>query len=483
MKSYEIVLSELPAEIVVRDQDIIGGYTTDFRKKYSGNSPALLRPRSTEEVAEVVKLCNMHGVALIPVGGNTGYCGGTTPDDSGLQLLISLQRMNKVREIDANNLSITVDAGCILSDIHDAAEHESLMFPLSLGSQQSCQIGGNISTNAGGVSAVRYGIARDLVLGLEAVLPDGQILSNLSPLRKDNRGFALHQLLIGAEGSLGIITAASLRLFLPPISRVTGFLAISGIVDLMPLLAKAQQFTGEAVTSFEYISGESLELLLSKKPELRRPLSGFSKHYVLIEASTSSPVLSLDHAIEAFFEDGMSDELIVDGVIATSEQQRQDFWNLREHIPEGEVLNGGSVKHDVSVRISDMARFIELGAALVERFGQDARLSVYGHVGDGNVHFNVLAPEGVNPSAFLEEIHTELSPCIYDLVAKLDGSFSAEYGLGQDKLALDQVYGDPVKRDLMKTLKTIIDPREIMNPGKVISARAENQSEREVICS
>ncbi|NKX40941.1 FAD-binding oxidoreductase [Rhodobacteraceae bacterium R_SAG2] len=468
MTPYEQVLAALPAEIVVSDKDIIDGYTTDFRKKYRGESPALLRPRSTEEVASIVRLCNQHNVALIPVGGNTGYCGGATPDESGQQLLISLQRMNKIREVDADNLSITVDAGCILSEVHQAAEQVNLMFPLSLGSQQSCQIGGNISTNAGGVSAVRYGITRDLVLGLEVVLPDGQILSNLSPLRKDNRGYALHQLLIGAEGSLGIVTGASLRLFLPPVNRVTAFLAISGINDLMPLLAKAQQYTGEAVTSFEYISDASLDLLFAGKPELRRPVQTSSKHFVLIEAATSSPVLAMDQAIEAFFEDGMSEEMILDGVIAASEQQRQDFWNLREHIPEGEVLNGGSVKHDVSVRISDMARFIELGSDLVDRYGQGARLSVYGHVGDGNVHFNVLAPEGVKAAAFLEEVSAEVSPCIYDLVAKFDGSFSAEYGLGQDKLSLDQSYGDPVKRRLMGRIKNVLDPKAVMNPGKVV---------------
>ncbi|UWQ91271.1 FAD-binding oxidoreductase [Rhodobacteraceae bacterium M382] len=471
MTSYEQVLAALSAEIVVSDKDIIDGYTTDFRKKYRGESPALLRPRSTEEVASIVKLCNKHKVALVPVGGNTGYCGGATPDESGQQLLISLQRMNKIREVDTDNLSVTVDAGCILSEIHGAVERESLMFPLSLGSQQSCQIGGNISTNAGGVSAVRYGITRDLVLGLEIVLPDGQILSNLSPLRKDNRGYALHQLLIGAEGSLGIVTGASLRLFLPPVNRVTAFLAISRVDDLMPLLAKAQQYTGEAVTSFEYISGASLDMLLAGKPEWRRPVQSPSKHFVLIEAATSSPVLAMDEAIEAFFEDGMSEEMILDGVIATSEQQRQDFWNLREHIPEGEVLNGGSVKHDVSVRISDMARFIALGTELVDRYGQGARLSVYGHVGDGNVHFNILAPEGVKAPAFLEEVSAEVSPCIYDLVAKLDGSFSAEYGLGQDKLWLDQNYGDPVKRHLMGTIKNVLDPKEVMNPGKVVGSQ------------
>ncbi|WP_281930236.1 FAD-binding oxidoreductase [Roseibium album] len=468
MASFEYVLAGLSDDVVVRDRDILAGYTTDFRKKYTGVSPALLRPRSAEDVSRIVKLCNQHGVPLVPVGGNTGYCGGATPDDSGQQLLLSLERLNSIQEIDVENRSITVGAGCILSDVHDAAAKEDLMFPLSLGSQHSCQIGGNISTNAGGVSAIRYGITRDIVLGLEAVLPDGRILSNLSPLRKDNRGYALHQLLIGAEGSLGIVTAASLRLFLKPINRVTALLAIREISDLMPLLAKAQQFTGEAITSFEYISGTSLDLLISKKPGLRRPVPNPSKHYLLIEAASSSPFMPLDQAAEGFIEEGLAEGRVVDGTIAANERQRSEFWNLREHIPEGEVLGGGSVKHDISVRSSDMARFIELGTDLVDQYGNGARLSVYGHVGDGNVHFNVLAPEGVLAADFLEEVKSEVSPRIYDLVSKMDGSFSAEYGLGKDNLSLNSKYGDPVKRDLINIVKRALDPSEIMNPGKVV---------------
>jgi len=468
MKPFETVLAELSDDLVLRDRDVIGRFTTDFRRKFSGDSPALLRPRTTEDVARIVSLCGQHKVALVPVGGNTGYCGGSTPDKSGEQLIISLERMNNVRELDVDNLSVTVEAGCILSNIQDLAEQEQLLFPLSLGSQQSCQIGGNISTNAGGVSALRYGVTRDLVLGLEAVLPDGSILSNLSPLRKDNRGYALHQLLIGAEGSLGIVTAASLRLFLAPIRRVTAFVAINDITDLMPLLAKAQQYTGEAMSSFEYVSRASLDLLLDKKNGLRPPLSGKDQHYILMEAVTSSPVLNLNEMIECLFEDCISDGIVVDGTIATSERQRRDLWHLRENIPEGEVLHGGSVKHDVSVRVSDMARFVQLGTALVERYGHGARLSVYGHVGDGNVHFNVLSPEGVNCSAFLDLIATEVSPRIYDLVAKMDGSFSAEYGLGQAKLDLQRTYGDPTKRRLMSSLKALIDPAGTLTPGKVV---------------
>ncbi len=482
MESCESVLAELSAEIVVQDQDIIQSYTTDFRNKYHGASPALLRPRSTAEVARIVELCGNHNIGIVPVGGNTSYCGGATPSPQGNQLLVSLQRMNSIREVDANDLSMTVDAGCLLSDIQEAAEAEKLFFPLSLGSQKSCQIGGNVSTNAGGVSAVRYGITRDLVLGLEAVLPNGQILNNLAPLRKDNRGYALHHLLIGAEGTLGIVTAASLRLHRAPTSQVTAFLAVRETSDLMPLLAMAQGATGEAVTSFEYISHASLQMLLNKSPGLRHPTEEQSKHYVLIEAATSSTVHSLDPAIEAFLEAGMEQGMILDGTIAASEKQRMDLWNLREHIPEGEVLNGGSIKHDVSVRVSQVAQFIELGSALVAQYGQGARLSIYGHVGDGNIHFNVLAPEGAETNAFFEMLEAEVSPRLYDLIAKMDGSFSAEYGLGQDKLMLNEIYGDPVKANLMATLKAATDPKNIMNPGKVVAPR-QHQTQEVRICA
>ncbi|WP_371809105.1 FAD-binding oxidoreductase [Ruegeria sp. HKCCD5849] len=422
----------------------------------------------SDTASRVARSRSTKGLLRSRLGGNTSYCGGATPSAQGDQLIISMQRMNAIREVDANNLSMTVEAGCLLSEIQSAAASENSFFPLSLGSQESCQIGGNISTNAGGVSAVRYGITRDLVLGLEAVLPNGEILNNLSPLRKDNRGYALHHMLIGAEGSLGIITAASLRLLRAPLSQATAFLAVRDIGDLMPLLAMAQSATGEAVTSFEYISNSSLQLLLNKVPELRRPTEEPAEHYVLIEAATSSTILSLDPAMEAFFEAGMEQGLILDGAIASSEQQRKDFWNLRKHIPEGEVLNGSSVKHDVSVRVSHVGRFIELGSALVNQYGQGARLSIYGHVGDGNIHFNLLAPEGADNAAFLEMLQTEISPRIYDLVAKMDGSFSAEYGLGQDKIQLNEAYGDPVKRALMSTLKEAMDPNNIMNPGKVV---------------
>ncbi len=470
MSSVQKVLTALASDIFVTDPDISQRYLVDFRMKYKGKSAAVLRPRTTSEVVQIVKLCNTHNVPLVPQGGNTGYCGGATPDETGTQLVLSLERMNSIREIDTGNLSMTVDAGCILSDLQDAATEVERYLPLSLGSQQSCQIGGNISTNAGGVSALRYGMARELVMGLEVVLPDGEILSDLHPLRKDNSGYALRNLFAGAEGTLGIVTGASLRLRHKPSQIVTGFLAIRAAEDLMPLLANAQIYTGEAITSFEYISDESLQRLLTAMPHLRHPLGERAERYVLMEAATCSPILDLNTATEKLLEEMFESGMILDGAIAANEQQRMDFWNLREHIPEGEVLNGGSVKHDVSVRTSRMAEFIDIASNIVDQFGRGVRLSVYGHIGDGNVHFNILPPEGKDPQSFKDRITSELSPKIYDLVVKMEGSFSAEYGLGKDKLELSARYGDPVHLRYMGIIKGAIDPENLMNPGKVVNS-------------
>lgn len=468
MTAVDSALSGLPQEIVVRDQDIVGKYTTDFRRLYAGRTTAVLRPRTVEEVQLVVRTLRKHGVPLVPQGGNTSYCTAATPNADGTEVVVSLERLNKVREIDVGNMSMTVDAGCILSSLHDAASDVDLMLPLSLGSQQSCQIGGNLSTNAGGIAVVKYGMARDLVLGLEVVLPDGTLFSDLNPLRKNNAGYDVKQLFIGGEGTLGIITAASLKLARKPRATVTAFLAISDIADLSNLLDLAQRFTGEAVNSFEYVSNNALQLLLGKKSNLRHPLESVSEHYVLLEASTASHLLDLQGAVDAFFEKAMEEGLVTDGAIASNEEQRNTFWHLRENIPEGEVLNGGSVKHDVSVRTSRVSTFIEDASRIVSAHAPEAILSVYGHVGDGNVHFNVVPPAGANGSEFKARFEATVSPLIYGLVAEMGGSFSAEYGIGRVKLDLLATFGDPGKVALMKTLKNALDPDGYMNPGKVV---------------
>lgn len=468
MTAVDRALAGLPPEMVVRDQDIVAKYTTDFRHLYVGRAEAVVRPRTVEEVQLIVRTLAKHRVPLVPQGGNTSYCTAATPNADGTEVVVSLERLNKVREIDVGNMSMTVDAGCILSVLHDAASDVDLMLPLSLGSQQSCQIGGNLSTNAGGIAVVKYGMARDLVLGLEVVLPDGTLFSDLNPLRKNNSGYDLKQLFIGGEGTLGIITGASMKLARRPRTTVTAFLAISDIAGLSILLDRAQRYTGDAVTSFEYVSNNSLQLLLRKRPNLRHPLEHASEHYVLLEASTSSHLLDLQGAVDALLEESMGEGLVTDGAIASNEEQRNALWHLRENIPEGEVLNRGSVKHDVSVRTSRLSTFIEEATKIVKANSPEAILSVYGHVGDGNVHFNVVPPPGEGPDEFKAQFQKSVSPLIYKLTAEMGGSFSAEYGIGRVKLDLLATCGDPGKTALMKTVKKALDPNGHMNPGKVV---------------
>ncbi|MEK1929515.1 MAG: FAD-binding oxidoreductase [Pararhizobium sp.] len=468
MEPVERVLSELPQEIITRDQDIVSAYATDFRRQYVGTTPAVLRPRNVEEVQRIVRACAAHRVGLVPQGGNTSYCTAATPSDRGDELVLSLERMNRVREIDPANLSLTADAGTILSELQQAAADADLMLPLALGSQQSCRIGGNLSTNAGGINVVRYGMARDLVLGLEVVLPNGSLYSELSPLRKNNSGYDVKQLFLGAEGTLGVITAVSLKLVRRPRQTVTAFLAIDEIASLASILAQAQIQTGEAVTSFEYVSNSSLQLLLQAKVNLRHPLQETSEHYVLLEVATASPVLNLEETVSALLADLFETGLITDGTIAASEQQRADFWHLRESIPEAEVHHGGSVKHDIAVRTSRLASFIERAAGIVKESAGGAILSVYGHVGDGNVHFNVVPPASADTAVFKRRFEAETSGKIYDLAFEMDGTFSAEYGIGRVKLDLLVAYGAKGKLELMRSMKDALDPVGIMNPGKVV---------------
>lgn len=468
MDRIEQALSQLPAGIATRDQDIISAYATDFRRQYTGVTRAVLRPRSTEEVQLIVRTCAAHRVGLVPQGGNTSYCAAATPSDTGDDLVLSLERMNRLREIDALNLSVTADAGMILSELQQAAADADLMLPLALGSQQSCRIGGNLSTNAGGINVVRYGMARDLVLGLEAVLPDGSVYRELSPLRKNNSGYDVKQLFLGAEGTLGIITGVSLKLARKPRQVITAFLAVTDIASLAVIFDAAQVQSGELVTSFEYVSDCSLQLLMDAKSGLRHPLQERSGHYVLLEVATASPALNLDDAMSGLLTELFEAELIVDGTIAASEQQRKDFWHLRESIPEAEVHHGGSVKHDVAVRTSRLPTFIEAAAKIVKQDAEGAILSIYGHVGDGNVHFNVVPPPTADKAAFKRQIENDVSPKIYDLAFEMDGTFSAEYGIGRVKMELLSCYAAPGKIQLMQALKAALDPLGIMNPGKVV---------------
>ncbi|MCB4767921.1 FAD-binding oxidoreductase [Ancylobacter sp. Lp-2] len=468
MDRIDSVLGDLPADLYITDPDVVSRYLTDFRRFRTGRSRAVLRPRTTAEVQRIVASCAAHGVPLVPQGGNTSYCAAATPSTQGDELVLSLERLNAVRGIDAANLSLTAEAGCVLSVLQEAANDAGLMLPLDLGSRQSCQIGGNLSTNAGGISVLKHGMARDLVLGLEAVLPDGQLLDVLQPLRKNNTGYDVKQILLGAEGTLGVITAVSLKLARKAAQTVTAFLAIEDIDALTTILARAQQFTGENITSFEYISHHSLALLLAAQDSLRHPLSAPSAHYVLLEAQTCSPVFAMEEAVAQLLEELMGEGLVTDGTLAAGEQQRDRLWYLREHIPEAEVANGGSVKHDVSVPTSVLPAFITEASAIVATHGAGGRLSIYGHVGDGNVHFNVVAPVEAEPGSYKSWLEREVSPRVYDLAVAMGGSFGAEYGIGVVKLDLLDRYGDPAKLHMMRAIKAALDPAGIMNPGKVV---------------
>ncbi|EJB08160.1 FAD/FMN-dependent dehydrogenase [Rhizobium leguminosarum bv. trifolii WSM597] len=468
MHNLECALLELPQDLVTRDQDILSSYLTDFRRQYTGRTPALLRPRNTADVQTIVRVCTKHGVAIVPQGGNTSYCAAATPNADGEELLVSLERMTRLRDLDNENLSVTVDAGMILADLQRVADEAGLMLPLALGSQQSCRIGGNLSTNAGGINVLRYGMTRELVLGLEAVLPDGSLYSELAPLRKNNSGYDVKQLFIGAEGTLGVITAVSLKLMRRSRQTVTAFLAIRDIASLASILSAAQVQTGEAITSFEYISRTSLNLLFSAKNNLRHPLQQESEHYVILEATTVSPVLNFEECMSGLLGELYEAGLIVDATIAASQQQRAALWFLRENIPEAEVHHGGSIKHDIAVRTSRVADFVEAASRLVQDRWPGAILSIYGHVGDGNVHFNIVAPPGADKDAFRKRVGEEISPEIYRLVFEMGGTFSAEYGIGRVKLDLLLRYGAEGKIDVMRRIKSAIDPSGLFNPGKVL---------------
>ena len=440
----------------------------DERGLYRGQAALVVRPASTEECARVVRVCNKASVGVVPQGGNTGYCGGATPLDAENQILLNLSRMNRVREIDAVGFTMTVEAGLVLAQAHAVAEEQGLLFPLSMGSEGSCQIGGNLATNAGGVAVLRYGTARDLVLGLEVVLPSGEIMSNLKGLRKDNAGYDLNALFLGAEGTLGIITAAVLKLVPLPRSRQLAWVATADPDAACRFLGRARRESGDQVVSAEYISRASLELVLEQVSGARDPLDTRYGHYVLLELASAEADTDLRAILERILETALETDEIQNGVIAESGQQRDALWGLRENIPEAEQHDGGSVKHDISVRVSQISTFMREAAAALSALAPH-RLSVFGHIGDGNLHYNVLPPTGSSLQAFKDDAAASLSAAVYELVNRLGGSFSAEHGVGIEKRDELEQFTAPVALDLMRTLKKAMDPKGIMNPGKVLS--------------
>ncbi|MCC5869936.1 MAG: FAD-binding oxidoreductase [Gammaproteobacteria bacterium] len=451
---------------VVDDPGQQAAYLVDERRLYQGEAALIVRPASTDEVSRILTICHEAGLAVVPQGGNTGYCGAATPDDPDRQVLMSFARMNRIRDVDPVGFTMTVEAGVVLARAQAAAAEHELFFPLSMGSEGSCQIGGNLSTNAGGLAVLKYGTARELVLGLEVVLPDGQVLHGLKGLRKDNTGYDLKQLFMGAEGTLGVITAAVLKLYPQPTERQTAWLAVADADAACRLLGAARRISGDCVTSFEYVSRASLALVLAHVEGVSNPLDQTYDHYVLMEMSAAVAQGSLREVMEQALERGMDSGDVLDGAIAESGPQRAGLWKLRESIPEAEKKYGGAVKHDVSVLISRIPEYLAAAPARVAAL-TDCYLSVYGHIGDGNLHYNLLPPAGSDPDSFRKQWAARLSQAVHGLAAEMDGSFSAEHGVGKLKKGELQRLKNPVDLAVMRALKQALDPRGIMNPGKL----------------
>jgi len=446
------------------DPNEIAPHLVEWRSKYRGHTPLLLKPQTTAETSAVLAICNETHTPIVPQGGNTGLVGGQIPLNG--ELLLSLARMNKIRNIDASNASLVAEAGVILDEVHRAASNIGKFFPLSLASEGSCTIGGNLSTNAGGVDVLRYGSARNLVLGLEVVLPDGRVLDLMRSLHKDNTGYDLKQLFIGAEGTLGVITAATLKLYPAPASYETAFIAVRDPAAAVELLDRMQTATGGLVSAFELIPRIALELVLAHIPGTRDPLAPPAPWYVLAEA-TSAGKVSLHDAFQDTVAEAIEAGIATDAAIATNETQRRDLWRLRENISEAQKREGASIKHDISVPVKEVPAFLEKGIALVAAMVPGVRPVPFGHLGDGNIHFNFSVPKGGDDEAFLAQ-WSAVARAVHDLVNSFGGSISAEHGVGVMKRDDIVRYKSTTEIDLMRTLKRTLDPNNILNPGKVV---------------
>ncbi len=447
-------------------------YLTDWRKRYHGKALAVLLPQSAQELAPAVAWAYANNVALVPQGGNTGLAGGATPDLQGRTLLVSLTRMNQVRAIDTVNNTITVEAGCILQHVQEAADHADRLFPLSLAAEGTCTIGGNLSTNAGGVQVLRYGNARELCLGLEVVNAKGEVWNGLRGLRKDNTGYDLRDLFIGAEGTLGIVTAATLKLFPRPKGQATAVVAVDTPELALNLLGLAQSQLDARLTAFELFSEFCLELVLKHYPDCKRPMPQLSPYYVLLECSDPLSQASAQSQVEHLLESALEGGLISDAAVATSTQQSNQLWALRENISEAQAAEGKNIKHDISVPISSIAHFIRLTNAALQDSFPDIRMVVFGHLGDGNLHYNVSpspANTGQQHEAAFLALQPEINRITHDAVHAFQGSISAEHGLGQLRRDESQRYKSDIEMAMMRAIKTALDPKGLFNPGKVLN--------------
>lgn len=443
-------------------------YTRPWRGKWDGRTPLVLRPKSTEEVAAIVKVCAETRTPIVPQGGNTGVTYGGLPSADMNEVVVSTARMRRVRDIDILNDTMTVEAGVVLKEIQTAATEHDRLFPLSLGAEGSCQIGGNISTNAGGIQVLRYGNTRNLVLGLEVVLPDGRVWDGLRGLRKDNTGYDMKQMFIGAEGTLGIITAAVLRLFPKPTEAQSAWIAVDSPKAGLDLLVHMKGAMGEAITSFELIRRSIIDFLLAGVPGHSDPLSEAHPWYVLMEVTGQGAVGSLSEPLTTALESAAEKGLVRDAVIASSSEQAKRLWRMREDLPDAQKAAGGSIAHDVSVPLSRLAEFIARADAAVEKAYPAVRPCCFGHLGDGNLHYNPLCPADWTYERYATET-ARINQLVHDIVASVGGSISAEHGIGRLRLEENLRYKNPVELDLMERMKRALDPLNIMNPGRVVA--------------
>ena len=471
-------------------------YTQDWRKRVQGTALAVVRPGSTDEVAAVVKACVVAGVSLVPQGGNTGLVVGSVPDDTGTQVVLNLQRMQKIRAVDADNLTMTVEAGCILQNVQSAASAAGFLFPLSLAAEGSCTIGGNLACNAGGTQVVRYGNARDLCLGLEVVTAQGEVWQGLSGLRKDNTGYDLKDLFIGSEGTLGIITAATLKLFPQPAAKLTAWAAVPSMQAAVTLLGLAHQHLGAGLTGFEVMGQFALSLVDKHFAQLRVPFvetsaasagpasetrpapaggsepraagSVGARYCVLLENSDHESEAHARAQFERLLEIAFEQGCVLDAVVAESIAPARQLWHIRESIPLAQAEEGLNIKHDISIAVSRIPEFVEATDALLAAAIDGVRLVNFGHLGDGNLHYNIQAPEGGDAKAFLRDREGEVNTLVYDAVARFDGSISAEHGVGSLKIDKLEQHKSPVALGMMRAVKLALDPQNLMNPGRVI---------------
>ncbi len=457
-----------PAHVLTEGD--LSAWEADWRKRARGKALAVVRPGSTDEVAQVVRACAEARVSLVPQGGNTGLVVGSVPDGSGTQVVLSLQRMTRVRAIDAANLTMTVDAGCILQVLQETARQQGLLFPLSLAAEGSCTIGGNLATNAGGTQVLRYGNARELCLGLEVVTAQGQVWDGLSGLRKDNTGYDLRDLFIGSEGTLGVITGATLKLYPLPAARLTAWAAVPSMEAAVALLGLARQELSASLTGFEVMGQFALGLVARHFPQLRVPFHASSPWCVLLENSDHE---SPEHAralFEQLLERALEQGLASDAVVAENIAQAQQLWHVRESIPLAQAEEGLNIKHDISVPISRIPAFVQETDALLAREIPGVRLVNFGHLGDGNLHYNVQAPAGGDAAEFLRTQETQVNHLVYESVRSFGGSISAEHGVGSLKVDELTQHKSPVALGMMRAIKQALDPQNLLNPGRVVRA-------------